>query len=71
MSNFYRHTCPICKFSAEDTEILKVCPDCSSNRISNDIPIEDISDDFIDEGDPLEEFRTQLEPRDIDHEYGT
>ena len=68
--SFYSHKCPICKYTSEDTEVLKVCPDCSSNRISNDIPIEDISDDFIDEGDPLEEFRSQLEPGDIPNEHG-
>lgn len=57
----YSHFCNICKYQNEDSEILKVCPDCSSTGITNDIPIDGGSDDFIDEGDPKESFSTGVE----------
>lgn len=59
----YQHFCHICKYENQDSEILKVCPDCSSTGITNDIPVYDESDDFIDEGDPKESFPS--EPKEI------
>lgn len=56
----YSHYCHICKYKAEDTEFLKVCPDCSSNGITNDVPVGEISDDFIDEDDIKEDFDNEF-----------
>lgn len=35
----YSHKCPACGFSSEDREILLTCPDCCSDKITNDPPI--------------------------------
>lgn len=36
----YSHCCPECGFKIDDAEILLVCPDCSSDKITNNDPIE-------------------------------
>lgn len=43
--SFYLHECVKCGYVAEDMEILSVCPDCSSNEITNDVPVREFSDE--------------------------
>lgn len=54
--SLYRHDCSECKYKAEDAEVLRVCPDCASDKITNDPPVNEFSDEFIEEEDIQEDF---------------
>lgn len=63
---FYRHVCSKCGHESEDQEILRVCPECSCSDITNDIPVNEFSDEFMDEGEILEDFSEPWREEEID-----